>query len=87
MSFPITDAVGAWVPHGRFVVDGAAQGPLRGLHFAVKDLLDVAGHPTGAGNPTWLATHPLPTQHSTVVARLLDAGAKLLGKVLTDELA
>jgi amidase len=87
MNFPITDAVGAWVPHGRFVVEGAAQGPLSGLRFAVKDLFDVAGHPTGAGNPTWLATHPLPTRHSTVVARLLDAGATLLGKVLTDELA
>lgn len=23
MTFPITDTVGAWVPHGRFVVAGA----------------------------------------------------------------
>ena len=61
MTFPIDDHVGAWVPHGRFVIEGAAQGPLRGLRFAVKDLFDVAGHPTGAGNPTWLATHPVPT--------------------------
>jgi amidase len=87
MSFPIDDAVGAWVPHGRFVIEGAAQGPLRGLRFAVKDLFDVAGHPTGAGNPTWLATHPVPTRHSPVVAQLLEAGATLMGKVLTDELA
>jgi amidase len=87
MNFPIADTVGAWVPHGRFVIEGAAQGPLRGLRFAVKDLFDVAGHPTGAGNPTWLATHPAATRHSPVVARLLDAGATLMGKVLTDELA
>jgi amidase len=87
MSFPIVDAVGAWVPHGRFVLEGAAQGPLRGLRFAVKDLFDVAGHPTGAGNPTWLATHPLPMRHSPVVAQLLASGATLIGKVLTDELA
>jgi amidase len=60
---------------------------LAGLRFAVKDLFDVAGHPTGAGNPDWLASHPVPTQHSPVVAALLDAGATLMGKVLTDELA
>lgn len=85
--FPIQDSVGAWVPHGRFVVPPTAPGPLSGLTFAAKDLFDVAGHPTGAGNPTWLATHPAPTTHSAVVAQLLGAGATLMGKVLTDELA
>jgi amidase len=85
--FDITDTVGAWVPHGRFLLAGAAEGPLAGLRFAAKDLFDVAGHPTGAGNPTWLAAHPVPTAHSPVVAALLAAGATLAGKVLTDELA
>ena len=87
MTFPITDTVGAWVPHGRFVVEPTASGALSGLRFAAKDVFDVAGHPTGAGNPTWLATHPVPTAHSAVVAQLLAAGATLVGKVLTDELA
>jgi amidase len=87
MNFPITDTVGAWVPHGRFVVEATASGALSGLRFAAKDVFDVAGHPTGAGNPTWLATHPVPTAHSAVVAQLLAAGATLVGKVLTDELA
>lgn len=87
MNFPITDTVGAWVPHGRFVVEGQATGPLAGLRFAAKDLFDVAGHTTGAGNPGWLATHSPATHHSDVVAQLLDAGATLMGKVLTDELA
>ncbi|MFT7402524.1 MAG: amidase [Hydrogenophaga sp.] len=87
MTFPITDTVGAWVPHGRFVVEPTASGALSGLRFAAKDVFDVAGHPTGAGNPTWLATHPVPTEHSPVVAQLLAAGATLVGKVLTDELA
>ena len=67
-NFPINDIVGAWVPHGRFQIDPIAAGPLSGLTFAAKDLFDVAGHPTGAGNPTWLATHPVPTQHSAVIA-------------------
>ena len=48
--FRIDDHVGAWTPHGRFVIEGAASGPLAGLTFAAKDLFDVAGHPTGAGN-------------------------------------
>ena len=87
LPFPITDTVGAWVPHGRYTVAGQAGGPLAGLNFAAKDLFDVAGHPTGAGNPSWLATHPVPVQHSAVVAQLLQAGATLMGKVLTDELA
>ncbi|MCM5571022.1 amidase [Burkholderiaceae bacterium FT117] len=85
--FPIDDRVNAWVPHGRFVLRGAADGPLSDLSFAVKDIFDVAGHPTGAGNPAWLATHPVPTRSSPVVERLLEAGATMMGKVLTDELA
>lgn len=87
LPFPITDTVGAWVPHGKFSVAGQAGGPLIGLKFAAKDLFNVAGHPTGAGNPSWLATHPAATEHSAVVAQLLAAGATLMGKVLTDELA
>lgn len=85
--FPILDHVGAWAPHGRFVVDGASSGPLRGLSFAVKDLFDVAGHPTGAGNPAWLASHAVPERSSPLVEQLLAAGAALVGKTLTDELA
>jgi len=87
LSFSIADEVGAWVPHGRFVLPGAAAGPLAGLSFAAKDVYDVAGHPTGAGNPRWLATHPVPAASSPLVDRLLAAGATLQGKVLTDELA
>src|SRR5262249_59476491 len=37
---------------------GAAGGPLAGLTFAAKDLFDIAGHVTGAGNPDWLASPP-----------------------------
>ncbi len=86
-AFPIEDTVGAWVPHGRFIIEGRARGPLAGLRFGVKDVFDVAGHPTGAGNPAWLRTHPVPARSSPLVDRLLDAGATLTGKLLTDELA
>lgn len=87
MDFDREDDIGAWMPHGRFVIPGRAGGPMAGLRFVAKDIFDVAGHATSAGNPTWLATHPVPTRHSAVVARLLDVGATLAGKVLTDELA
>lgn len=86
-SVAIDDQVGAFVPHGRFSVAGAATGPLAGLRFAAKDLFDVAGHPTGAGNPDWLRSHPLPTRSNVLIDQLLQAGATLVGKTLTDELA
>ncbi|KAF7598514.1 MAG: amidase [Candidatus Dactylopiibacterium carminicum] len=84
---PFEDGIQAWVPHGRFTLPATANGPLNGLRFAAKDLFDVAGVPTGAGNPHWLASHPVPTRHSPVVAQLLAAGATLCGKTITDELA
>jgi amidase len=86
-AFPIEDTVGAWVPHGRFVRAGAPGGALLGVCFAAKDLFDVAGRVTGAGNPTWLDTHGPACADSPLVATLSSAGATLVGKVLTDELA
>jgi amidase len=81
------DNVGAFVPHGRFRVDGAPDGPLAGLTFAAKDIIDVAGHVTGCGNPDWLRTHEPAATTAPVIQRLLDAGANLVGKTVTEELA
>ena len=47
----------------------------------------MAGLPTAAGNPDWLATHPLPKNTNSTVDTLLDAGAQFVGKTITDELA
>jgi amidase len=68
-------------------IAGAPGGPLAGLTFAAKDLFDVAGHPTGGGNPDWARQNPVPTRHAWVVQRLLDAGATLIGKTVTDEVS
>lgn len=62
-------------------------GPLEGLTFAVKDLIDVAGHVTGCGNPSWRDGHPAAPASAVVVEQLLAAGARLVGKTVTDELA
>jgi amidase len=75
------------VPHGHVEIEGAAQGPLAGLPFAVKDIFDVAGVITGRGNPDWLASHAPATANAPAVDALLDAGAKLVGKTITEELA
>lgn len=85
-AFDIDDTARAWVSHGKFVIDGASHGPLSGLTFAVKDIYDVAGWPTGFGNPVWLQTHAQATLTSPMVQSLLDAGATLKGKLITDEL-
>jgi amidase len=66
---------------------GELGSALSGTRFAVKDLFDVAGTPTGAGNPDWLAEAPVAGSHATAVAALLAAGADLWGKTVTDELA
>jgi amidase len=81
------DDLGAFVPGPRLRIEGKPGGPLSGLTFAAKDLFDVAGHPTGGGNPDWAAWNPVPTRHAWAVARLLDAGATLIGKTITDEVS
>src|SRR5256886_10335756 len=82
-----SDDIGAFVPGQRFRIAGRAGGPLSGLTFAAKDLFDVAGHPTGGGNPDWARTNPVPERHAWAVQTLLDAGADLIGKTITDEVS
>ncbi len=77
----------AFVPYPPVAVAHAQAGPLAGLSFAVKDLFDVAGYPTGGGNPLLLALSGVKTSTAPTVQRLLDAGARFVGKTHTDELA
>jgi len=58
--------------------------PLYGIPFAVKDNIDVANVPTTAGCP---AFSYVPKETATVVQRLLDAGAILIGKTNLDQFA
>src|SRR5246500_252024 len=81
------DEINAFVPGPQVHIQGRSGGPLSGLTFAAKDLFDVAGHPTGGGNPDWARSNPVPTRHSWAVQRLLDAGATLIGKTITDEVS
>ncbi len=65
--------------------DGRYRGPLHGIPYAAKDLLAVKGYPTGWG------ARPYADQKfnydATVVRKLTEAGAILLGKAAMIELA
>jgi amidase len=56
------------------------------LTFAAKDIFDVAGYVTGGGNPDWQATHAAATRTAWAVQVLVDAGASMVGKTITDEI-
>ncbi|RKQ72896.1 amidase [Oceanibaculum indicum] len=81
------DRINAFVPGTSVRIEGKPGGPLSGLSFAVKDLFDVAGHPTGGGNHDWAKNYRVPTAHAWTVQALLDAGATLIGKTITDEVS
>ena len=80
------DPLNAFALGGDVYIDGAKTGPLAGLTFAAKDVFDVAGYVTGAGNPDWRRLAE-PARHTAwAVASLLESGASLVGKTHTDEL-
>src|SRR6185369_167514 len=62
---------------------GERRGPLHGVPLAVKDLCARRGVPTAAGMP--LLRDRRPESDSTVVARLEEAGAVLLGQLQMTE--
>lgn len=78
---------GAFVPGEVFDIAPTGAGRLSGTRFAVKDLIDVAGSRTGGGNPDWRAAASVAQAHAGAVEALLAAGACLIGKTITDELA
>lgn len=64
---------------------GKYRGPLHGVPYSIKDVFDTAGIPT-----TWgcrLYRERVPAEDATIVRMLRDAGAVLLGKAATGELA
>ena len=63
--------------------DGRLKGPLHGVPLAIKDVFRIAGHPMAAG----MAMHrkTVSCDDATVVRRLREAGAILLGRVTLTE--
>jgi Asp-tRNA(Asn)/Glu-tRNA(Gln) amidotransferase A subunit family amidase len=65
--------------------EGQPLGPLHGVPVGVKDIIDTADMPTEDG--TALHAGRRPRQDATVVSLLRQAGAVILGKTVTTELA
>lgn len=64
---------------------GRAVGPLHGVPFGVKDIIDTSDMPTEYGTPVFAGRQP--TDDAAVVTRLREAGGILLGKTVTTEMA
>ncbi|MFA1541875.1 amidase [Actinomadura monticuli] len=84
-AWTLVDADGARAQAGR-VPDGR---PLRGVPVGVKDLIDVAGLPTGGGSRqlSGPGRERVPAADAGCVARLRRAGAVIVGKTTTHEYA
>ena len=67
------------------VMRGETLGPLHGLPFTVKDTIETAGLRSTSGSP--VRANFIPEHDAPAVSRLLAAGAILLGKTNTAEMA
>ena len=65
--------------------NGRALGRLHGLPVGVKDIIDTCDMPTECGSPALAGRRP--THDATVVSRLREQGAVILGKTVTTEFA
>jgi len=72
--------LGAWYVRTR--VEGAAEGPLAGKSVALKDNIMLAGVPMMNG--TRILDGYVPPVDATIVTRMLDAGATILGKAVCE---
>jgi len=70
----------------RMIAAGADPGPLAGVPIAVKNLFDIAGVVTRAGSKIRRGEAPA-TEDAPLLARLVGAGAVLLGALNMDEFA
>ena len=69
----------------REIAAGKYRGPLHGIPWGAKDLLDTAGIPTTYGAEPY--RHRVPEKDSAVVSRLNEAGAVLVAKLSLGALA
>ncbi|WP_207918498.1 amidase [Saccharopolyspora karakumensis] len=74
----------AWVEH--LPEPALADGPLRGVPLAVKDIIDVAGAPTRCGSAL-RADAPPAIADAAIVREWRNAGATPIGKTVTTEFA
>lgn len=61
------------------------RGPLHGIPFGIKDVIDVAGMPTACGFPPWRGR--VAERDAALVQSLREDGAVILGKTVTTQFA
>ncbi len=64
---------------------GTCRGPLHGIPFGIKDIIDVQGMPTACGFPPW--RDRVMEKDAEIVRRLREGGAVILGKTVTTQFA
>jgi Asp-tRNA(Asn)/Glu-tRNA(Gln) amidotransferase A subunit family amidase len=79
------DAAGARAAAAAIEAGGRREDALLGVSVGIKDIFDVAGLPTRSGASSF--AHRAPDSDATVVRRLREAGAIVLGKTQTTEFA
>jgi len=67
------------------IAAGKNRGPLHGIPFALKDIYDTKGILTSGHSRVFIDRVPI--EDATTTSRLYDAGAVLLGKLATHEMA
>jgi aspartyl-tRNA(Asn)/glutamyl-tRNA(Gln) amidotransferase subunit A len=67
------------------IAAGKYRGPLHGVPFALKDIYDTKGILTSGHSRVFIDR--IPTEDATATKKLCDAGAVLLGKLATHEMA
>lgn len=78
-------ARGAADAAGDAIRRGYPTGPLQGVPFALKDIIDIALHETKGGSAAFASR--VPERSATIAERLLGAGGVLVGKTHTVEVA
>lgn len=84
---PPDDPLGAFCHENHAALAPSSSGLLDGLDFAAKDVMDVIGATTGFGQPTWMRTHSIAGRNAKVIDLMLQSGANLVGRTISDELS
>lgn len=80
------DPLQAFVRENHIALKGSDQSELSDLVFAAKDVFKILGSTYSNGHPEWLRTHEPDDFTASIIVKLLEAGADLVGKTVCDEL-
>lgn len=71
----------------RLYFEKTAEKPLAGVRIGIKDIYDIKGLRTSNGNRAWYWLYPPANNTAKPVQNLIDAGAVIVGKMITSQFA